>query len=165
METTTEPKRTAAPRRLVRDKPEDFVADWFFPIAMPAYQAAIDVERTERRQRRKGPDGEKLPPRIFYVWSQRAKPDWAFVEGDVFHAPPMAPGAWGEQAKTLRWTVQVKRLLDRTPTIAVTEYREDRRSELDVPMDDLAPLLRTGRLDGKFDFGGALAPEGADHVE
>lgn len=165
MDATTKLKRAAAPRRLVRDKPEDFVADWFFPIPMPAFQAAIDVERTERRKPRKGPDGEKLPPLIWYVWSQRARPDWAFVEGDVFHAPPVEAGPWGKQVKALRWTVQIKRLLDRTATIAVTEYREARTSMLDVSMDDLATLLRTGRLDGRFDFFAALAPEGVHHVD
>ena len=164
MDATTEPKRAAAPRRLVRDKPEDFVADWFFPMSLPAYQNAVDIRRTKRSKQRKGPNGEKLLPLIWYVWSQRAQPDWAFVEGDVFHAPLVAPGPWGEQAKALRWTVRLKRLLDRTATIAVTEYREDRQSELEVSMDDLATLLRTGRLAGRFDFAAALAPEGAAHV-
>ncbi|RYC28928.1 hypothetical protein D3273_26670 [Lichenibacterium minor] len=165
MEATTKLKRAAAPRRLVRDKPEDFVADWFFPISMPAFQAAIDVERTERRKPRKSLHGEKLPPLIWYVWSQRARPDWAFVEGDVFHAPPIAPGPWREQATGLRWTVQIKRLLDRTATVVVTEYREARTSVLDVSMDDLATLLRTGFLDGRFDFAAALPLDRGDHVE
>lgn len=163
MEAKAEPKRTAAPRRLVLNKPEDFVADWFFPLPMPAFQAAIDVERTERRQQRKGLNGEKLPPRVWYVWSQRAKPDWAFVEGDVFHAPQVALGPWSDQAKNLRWTVQIHQLRDRTASIAVTEYREARTSELDVSMDDLATLLRTGRLDPHFDFAAALGSEETAH--
>ena len=164
METTSKPKGTTAPRRLIRDKPDDFVADWFFPISMPAFQAAIDVERTERRKPIKGPNGEKRPSRVWYVWTQRAEPDWAFVEGDVFHAPPVAPGPWGEQVKALRWTVQIKCVLDRVVTIAVTEHREGRRSEHEISMNDLAILLRSGSLEGKFDFANALRSGEADHA-
>lgn len=164
MEATTKPKRAAAPRRLVRDRPEDFVADWFFPIPVPAYQNAVDIRRTRRSKQVKGPNGERKPPRVWYVWSQRAKPDWAFVEGDMFHAPPVAPGPWGEQAIGLRWTVQLKRLLEQTATIIVTEYREARTAEHDVSMDELATLLRTGRLDPHFDFAGPLKPAEAPHV-
>ena len=164
METTSKPKGTAAPRRLLRDKLDDFVADWFFPIPMPAFQTAIDVERTERRKPVKGPNGEKGLSRVWYVWTQRTEPDWAFVEGDVFHAPPVAPSPWGEQVKALRWTVQIKRVLDRTVTIAVTEHREERRSEHEISMNDLAMLLRSGSLAGKFDFASALRSTEVDHV-
>ena len=151
MELATEPRRAAVVRRRVCEQPGDFVANWFFPIAMPAFQAALDIERSERAETIKGPDDTKRR-RTWYVWTQRSEPHWAFVVGDIFHAPPAAPGSWGEQREILRWTVQVKGVLDRTVTIAVTEHREARCSEHVITMTDLATLLRTGRLAPFFDL-------------